>query len=105
MRRWRELEYGDFSCMGAYYATVSVRERPYPIAFVLGDDEHDESVEVSANADLIAAAPDLLEALDWLLGCIEADPKNERHPDDWKERLSMARAGARAAIAKAGGAA
>ena len=56
-----------------------------------------------ANARLIASAPDLLEALDWLLASIEADPASERYPGDREERLELARASARAAIAKATG--
>jgi hypothetical protein len=56
-----------------------------------------------ADARLIAASPDLLEALDWLLASIEADPKGERYPGDGEERLLLARASARAAIAKATG--
>jgi hypothetical protein len=54
-----------------------------------------------ANARLIAAAPDLAEALDWLLASIEADPANDRYPGDREERLTLACGGARIALAKA----
>lgn len=53
------------------------------------------------NARLIAAAPDLLVALDWLLASLEADPAAENYPGDREDRLTLARAAARVAIAKA----
>jgi len=46
---------------------------------------------------------DLLEALDWLLASITADPANERYPGDKEDRLLLACAAARTAIAKATG--
>lgn len=62
-----------------------------------------ESQEIAlANARLIAAAPELLEALDWLLGCAPADFPTE---GDDNERYRLARAAARNAIARATGAA
>ena len=74
----------------------------YSICGVFADLEPEE-LPAAANARLIAASPDLLEALDWLLASIEADPKGERYPGDGEERLLLARASARAAIAKATG--
>lgn len=59
------------------------------------------SAEGKANARLIAAAPALLEALDWLLASVTADPSAERHPGDKDERLSLACAAAHAAILSA----
>jgi hypothetical protein len=64
----------------------------------LSDDDEDK-----ANARLIAAAPDLHEALDWLLACVLADPASEVHPDDKEERLILACGAARTALAKANG--
>lgn len=54
-----------------------------------------------ADAALIAAAPEMLEALDWLLAAIEADPAKESHPGDREERLALACAAARNAMAMA----
>jgi len=62
------------------------------------DDTH------AANARLIAAAPDLLEALDWLLACVTADKSAEKYPGDHDDRLELAKACARTALAKAMGA-
>lgn len=47
------------------------------------------------------AGPELAAALKWLLASIEADPADERHPDDHEERLALAKAAARKALAKA----
>jgi hypothetical protein len=58
--------------------------------------------ENEANARLIAAAPDLHEALDWLLACVLAEFE-EVHPDDKEERLILACGAARTALAKANG--
>ncbi len=50
---------------------------------------------------LLADKAELLEALDWLLASVEVNAADERHPDDKGERLTLAKACARAAIAKA----
>jgi hypothetical protein len=50
-----------------------------------------------ADAQLIAAAPDLLMALAWLVGI------KDRRPTDYEEQKVLAWAAARAAIAKAEG--
>ena len=60
--------------------------------------------EMQANARLIAAAPDLLEALKQCRLALE--PYDDVKPRDWKtdrEKLAFAHQAARAAIAKAGG--
>jgi hypothetical protein len=59
-----------------------------------------DGAEQEANARLIAAAPELLEALDWLLACAPGDFPTD---GDDSERYGLARAGARKAILKATG--
>lgn len=51
--------------------------------------------ELEANVHLMAAAPDLAEALDWLLACIETKDA------DHAERLQLAIHGGRIALKKA----
>lgn len=61
--------------------------------------------EVAANARLIAASPDLLEAAKFVLAWYEAEDDHSKEPDFWK-RVAMSRnseAALRAAIAKAEG--
>ena len=61
------------------------------------------ATEGEANARLIAAAPDLHEALDWLLASVTADPASEVYPGDKEERITLACGAARTALAKANG--
>ncbi len=56
-----------------------------------------------ANAALIVSAPELLEALEWLLACVEADPEAESYPGYWDERLLLACGAAHTALRKARG--
>lgn len=53
------------------------------------------SDECAANARLIAATPDLLEALDWLVACVNATD------DDAEDRLGLAMVAARTTIQRA----
>ena len=55
----------------------------------------------SREAMALKVAGELAEALDWLLASIDADPSAERHPDDKAERLLLAKAAARLALARA----
>ena len=55
------------------------------------------------KARLEAAAPALLEALDWLLYSVERDPSEENYPGDREERLLLACGLARRTIAQAAG--
>ena len=56
---------------GGHYVTISGPDRTLPIAFVIGDPDTywRDDIETEANARLIAAAPDLLEALRPLAQC------------------------------------
>ena len=80
--------------------------RDYPIAIVLSDDEEDATDPIpQANATLIAAAPELLDALTRILGSLEFDERlygtrPERSTVDFPRAIEIARA----AIAKATGA-
>lgn len=65
------------------------------LAYLVGD-----YVSCAGDARLIASAPELLEALDWLLASVTTD-QPENYPGDREERLLLACGGARAAIAKA----
>jgi hypothetical protein len=67
--------------------------------------------QAEANARLIAAAPDLLEALKmladmsrWRCRCTTAEIESGHHVDCWKPEADVAGEAARAAIAKAEGA-
>ena len=71
-----------------------------PLAFVLGSDDHPE---VRANARLIAAAPDLLEALEAALPWIDLARGSDLNTDASHEAIDRIEAQARAAIAKAKG--
>lgn len=73
----------------------------YAGEYIAGTSDRFTTVETAhANARLIAAAPDLLEAARWLLGAVvELDPE----PDDVSGELSVGLVAARAAISKAEG--
>jgi len=61
------------------------------------DDQEATHLENEANANLVAAAPDLLLALSWLVGL------KDGRPTDYEEQKPLAWAAARAALAKATG--
>lgn len=71
------------------------------VAEFRGSDGHPHSEEAKANAALFAAAPELLTALQSIADCCEED----RAARDYASRQTEIRGIARAAIAKAGGAA
>lgn len=82
---------GDWYLNGSYgdyeYATIETKERV--IAIVLTEGEHEATEEEKANADLLRAAPILLEAL------LRFNPLTERSQEDYLVRAR--------AIAKAKG--
>lgn len=76
---------------GAYAIMVGASPR---VAYVHKNDEH-----TSANAHLIAAAPDLYEALKPLAFCDDRQPPYGVELEDWQAAVFAARA----ALAKARG--
>lgn len=88
---WKTLEYGASS--------IAVIGSDYRIAVVMG--RHNK--ETQANAQLIAAAPDLLEALEAM---IEWDAREEDHSIGFYDRMDLCKLAfdkARGAVAKAKG--
>jgi hypothetical protein len=75
----------------SYFSDASNRKPDYDFRVDFSEDMPEEEAE--ANARLIAAAPDLLEALEELLFMT--------HPDTFGGSMEEARATASAAIAKA----
>jgi hypothetical protein len=90
---WRaDLSDDDFQLTGADGS---------PILMSFSDQYGSSSIDCDkADARLIAAAPDMLLALSWLLGLVER-PSMASKPDDYEAEMLLARAAARAAIAKA----
>ena len=83
-------------------ATVETQDGEYIIcnaAQLRGDDWKTEHAERKANARLIAAAPELLDALQSIAECCNED----RTARDYASRQTEIRGIARAAIAKATG--
>lgn len=68
----------DFEDEGHYF-TIMAPDRECAVAFVPGTERrwHDDP-EVDANAALILAAPDLLEALKYAVGRLECIPLQRR---------------------------
>lgn len=89
---------GPWTILNAAHPGIEAEEVATSVV-VWGDDEDEAGVhgdtpeEAFANALLIAAAPDLLEALE---AFVEADDKQQAHSPETADR-------ARAAIAKATG--
>lgn len=86
---------GERTCNGP---TVSIDQSPLKI--VARPDWHLDHEEYMANARLIAAAPDLLEALHDCLTIVQDEYDEDPEPEDltsWKRAIDAARA----AIAKA----
>ena len=86
---------------GAGWYIECAPERGHSVAYIMaeiGEEDPDTSDdEKEANARLIAAAPDLLEALQWLVDILpDPDLDNDELQRTWTRR-------ARAAIAKATG--
>lgn len=77
------------------------QHRPVEYEHSLFPDESQYYAEAVANARLIAAAPDLLEALEALVAEQNGPPLLGRHEASWREAMAKAEA----AIAKAKGAA
>jgi hypothetical protein len=67
---WEQSDHGGYR----WKVLMSPGSRAFQIAMVQVDDDDDEQ---EANARLIAAAPDLLEALELLLG--DAEPWHAAH--------------------------
>jgi hypothetical protein len=72
----------------------------YAIHYKYGSAGEGAAAQDLANAHLIAAAPDLAEALDWLLASVEADRSKENHPGDKDERIVLACGAARTVLTK-----
>ena len=86
---------------GAGWYIEATPERGHSLAFIASPEFQEEpdtsASEAEANASLIAAAPDLLEALQWLVDILpDPDLDNDELQRTWTRR-------ARAAIAKATG--
>lgn len=91
----------------ALYQNIKIKAgKHHTVCTVWIDDApvRDFNAEQQANARLIAAAPELLEALKQCRLALE--PYDDVKPRDWKtdrEKLAFAHQAARAAIAKATG--
>jgi hypothetical protein len=72
---------------------------PITIATLQGATPRCGIAERTANKYLIAAAPDLLASLEWVLSMVETDPDTEWHRTMYRAHLDLARE----AIAKAKG--
>ena len=86
---------------GSGWYIEATPERGHSLAFIASPEFQEEpdtsASEAEANARLIAAAPDLLEALQWLVDILpDPDLDNDELQRTWTRR-------ARAAIAKATG--
>lgn len=82
----------------------------YEVYTATGEYGHPATCDNEANARLIAAAPELLEALMGVVGWVECEITGKTYrcvsdatPDEYCEKCKL-REKARAAIAKAGGA-
>lgn len=83
---------------GKHGPTVSIDKNPLKI--IARPDWHGDHQEYLANATLIAAAPDLLEALQSLMADLQ-DAGDDRNPENGNEYAACINA--REAIAKATG--
>ena len=68
----------DYDGPSSTYMTIC-GARPQPVCFAVEPSAYGNDEEVEANARLIAAAPDLLDACLWLK--VYAEVQVRRHPD------------------------
>ena len=91
-----------FEILWAGFSAIRGRDGQLIFGVAAGDNsERRPKLEIEANARLIAAAPDLLEALRQMLAAFQCDMDSYADdPDAWQHEVWEA---ARAAIAKAKG--